>query len=96
MSLLLVNCRITCLRVTLQDLGNIIVSLFDDFGGWTAHQAVFSVACNSDSEMLAALQTVETVIRTQKPRVDAGTFPMFSVGWNWQGFCRDLEPTWSE
>ena len=33
---------------------------------WTAHQA--------------ALQTVETVVRTQTHRLDADKFPMFSVG----------------
>ena len=29
----------------------ITLLLFYDFGGWTAHQTVFSVACNSDSEI---------------------------------------------
>ena len=33
----------------------------DGFGGWTAHDAVFSVECNSDYEILAALQTVCTL-----------------------------------
>ena len=55
---------------------------------------VFSVliACinNSDYEILAALQTVETVVRTQRYRLDVDKFPMFSVGWTWQ--CRDLDP----
>ena len=32
------------------------------------------------------------VVRTQRHRLDADKFPMFSVGWNWQGFCRDLDP----
>ena len=42
-----------------------VLVTFDDFGGWTAHQAAFCVACNSDSEKLAALATtVETVVRT--------------------------------
>ena len=72
---------------------NNIVSLFDGFVGWTAHQAVFSVACNSNSATLAALQTVETVLRTQRPRVDADKVPMFSVGWTWRGFFRDFEPS---
>ena len=44
---------------------------------------MFSVACinrdNSDSEILAALQTVETVVRTQIHRLDADKFPMFSA-----------------
>ena len=88
---LLVKCRITCLRVTLREL-------FVDFVGWATHETVFSVACinNSDSEILEALQTVETVVRTQRRRLDADKFPMFSVGWNWQGFCRDLDPCWFE
>ena len=49
-----------------------------------AHQTVFffSVAGYSDSEIiLAALQTtVETVVRTQRHRLDADKFPVFS-GW---------------
>ena len=43
-------------------------------------QTVSSLACNSDSEILAALQTVETVVPTQRYRLDADKFPMFSVG----------------
>ena len=39
-----------------------------------------------------SLQTVETVVRTQTHRLDADKFPTFSVGWNWQEFCRDLDP----
>ena len=36
------------------------------------HSTVISVACNSDSEILAALQIVETVARTQgRHRLDA-------------------------
>ena len=31
----------------------------------TAHQTVLSVACNSVSEILEALQTVDKVVRTQ-------------------------------
>ena len=46
----------------------------------------------SDSEILAALQTVETVFRTQRHRLDADKFPIFSAGWTWHGFCRDLDP----
>ena len=68
---------------------------FDDFVGRTAHQTVISIACNSDCEILAALQTVETVVRTQRHRLDADKFPMFSVGWTWQGYCRDLDRCWS-
>ena len=35
---------------------------FDDFVDWAAHQTIFSVGCNSDSETLASFQTVETVL----------------------------------
>ena len=65
------------------------------FVGWTAHQVVFTVACKSDSKIQAALQTEETVVRTQRHLLHAHKFPMFSVVWNWQGFCRDLDPHWS-
>ena len=41
-------------------------------------------------------QTIETVVRTQRHRLDADKFPMFSVGWTWNGFCRDSDPFWSE
>ena len=53
---------------------------FDDFGTWAVHQTVFSVACDSDSEILAVLQTVKTVVRTQRHRFDADKFPMLSCG----------------
>ena len=43
-------------------------------------QSSFSVACNSDFEILAALQIVETVVCTLSHRLDADKFPMFSVG----------------
>ena len=43
----------------------IVVHTFDDFVGWAAHQTVFSLACNSDSETLVALQTVEVVLLIQ-------------------------------
>ena len=76
---------------------SIVAYTFDDCVGWAAHRTVMSVACNSDYEILAALQTlVETVGRTQRHRLHADKFPMFSVGWTWQGFCRDLHPCWSE
>ena len=26
------------------------------------------------------------------PRCASFEFPMFSVGWTWQGFCRDSDP----
>ena len=61
------------------------------------HQAVLSLGCNSDPEIiLAALKTVETVVRTQRHHLDADKFPMFSVAWTWQGFCRDFDPCWFE
>ena len=41
---LLVQCRITCLRVTLRELVTVCIT-FDDFVGQAAHQIVFSVAC---------------------------------------------------
>ena len=57
-----------------------------------------AVACNSDSEILlrAALQTVKTVVCAQRNNLDVDKFPMFSIGWTWQEFCRDLDPCWSE
>ena len=74
---------------------NVIIP-FGDSVGWAAHQTDFYVACNSDSEILTALQTVETVVRTRRHRIDADKFPMFSVGWTWHGFCGDLDPCWFE
>ena len=38
------------------------------------------VGCKSDYEILASLETVETVVRTQKHRLEADKFPIFSVG----------------
>ena len=70
----------------------------DGFGGWAAHQTVSSVACinNPDCEILAALQTVETVVCNLRHRLDADKVPMSSASWTWQGFCRDLDPCWFE
>ena len=85
----------TCLPVTLLELENFCIT-FDDVVGWAAHQTVLSAACNSDFEILIALQTVETIVRTQRHRLDADKFPMFSGGWTWQGFCRDLDLCWFE
>ena len=48
--------------------------------GWAAHRTVLPVACISDSEILAVLQTVKAVVRTQRHRLDADMFLMFSVG----------------
>ena len=60
------------------------------------HTRQSSVACNSDFETLAPLQTVEVVVCTQRHRLDADKFQMFSVGWTGCGFCRDLDPCWFE
>ena len=43
-------------------------------------------------EGLGVLQTVEAVVRTQRHRLGADKFPMFSVGWTGHGFCRELDP----
>ena len=52
------------------------------FGKWAAHSktppSVYR-ACNSDSEIRSAPQTVEAVVRTQRHRSDADNFPMFWV-----------------
>ena len=55
---------ITCLRVALRELETFRIT-FDGSVGWTAHQTVFYLSCNSGSEILAALQAVETVVRTK-------------------------------
>ena len=46
------------------------------------HHTVFSEACDADSEILAALQTmtVETAVRTQRHRLDADIFFRCSPG----------------
>ena len=54
------------------------------------------VVCNSDFEILTALQRVETAVRTQRHLLDADMFRMFSVDWTSQGFCCDLDPCWFE
>ena len=48
------------------------------------------VGCKSDYEVLASLETVETVVRTQKHRLEADKFPMFSVG----GPGKDFNAIW--
>ena len=95
---LLVKCRLTCLRVTLPYLENFLSVLMTLLDGHISVKTVSSAACNSDFEIPAALQTVESVlvVRTQRHGLDVDKFPMFSVGWTWQGFCRDLDPCWSE
>ena len=75
------KCRIPYLHVTLRELENVLYRYIDDFVGWVKHQTVFSVACNPDSEQLAALYGVETVVRTQIYRLDADKFSIFSVDW---------------
>ena len=55
-----------------------------------------SVACNSDAKILAAIQTVETTVVRIPEDIEAGMFLMFSVGWTWQGFFRDLDSCWFE
>ena len=77
-----------CLKKNL----NVVMSTFILFFQFVAR--TFSVACNSDAEIFAAIQRVETVVRTQRHLLDAGMFPMLSVGWTWQEFCHDLKPCW--
>ena len=33
---------------------------------------------------------------TRRHHLDVDKFPMFSGGRTWQGFCRDLDPSWFE
>ena len=77
----LVKCRITYLGVTLRELENLFGSLLMTMLDGQHNQSVFSEGCPSDSKILGALQTVETVDRTQRHRVGADKFPIFSVGW---------------
>ena len=79
---LLVKCRITCFPSNPPIARKTFAVTVDYFVECAAHQTVFSVACNSDSEILAALQTVEAVIRTahKTHREGADKFPMF-IGW---------------
>ena len=74
---LLVKCRITCLRETLRQLRFFFESLSITLVN--GQHDIFSVACtgNSDSEMLAALQTVDSVVRTQTPCRDERSFRCF-------------------
>ena len=51
-----------------------------DSAGWAAHPTIFSVVCNSDCEIQAALYTVETVVRAQRHCNDADKVSMLSVG----------------
>ena len=77
----LVKCRIIRVHVPLRELESVLIP-FDGFVGWAAHQTVvvvFSVACGSDSEIiLAEFQPLESVIRTERHRLDADAIPMFS------------------
>ena len=66
-------------------LGELFIELFVSFSmtslvGQHIRQSSL-IACNSDYGILAALQTVGTGVRTQRHRLDAVKFPMFSVGW---------------
>ena len=89
-----VKCRITCLSATLRELGkrfgSLVMTLVDE---QHIRQSSVSVAwmawmgstpdsrdCSSNS--------------TRRHRLDADKFPMFSVGWTWQEFCRDLNSCW--
>ena len=61
-----------------QHFESLLVTLLD---GQHIRQLSLNQVCrSSDSEVLTALQTVETVVRTQRHRLDADKFPMFSVG----------------
>ena len=60
------------------------------------HRLNFSRFLNTGSTPDYDNETIETVVRTQRHRLDADKFPIFSVGWTWQGFCRDLDPCLSE
>ena len=51
--------------------------IFDDFGTRAAHDQRASVACNLDSEMLAALQRIENFISFSITFFCADKFPMF-------------------
>ena len=48
----------------------------------------------TDFEKLGAFQTLETLVRTQRHRVDVDEFSMFSGGGTWQEFRSDLDPCW--
>ena len=48
----------------------------------------------SATESARALQTVETIVRTQRHRLDGNKSSIFSGGCIWRGFCRDLDPCW--
>ena len=85
---LLVKCRINNLSSCNPRIvrNSFRVLFYYDFIEWAAHQTVFSIACNSDYEILAALQAEETVVRPQIHRLNTDKVPMFSGGWTWQGF----------
>ena len=58
----------------------IAIHTFDGLVDWATHHIVFSVACNSDSETLAAPQQYICTLYPDKNRLDADMFPVFSVG----------------
>ena len=71
-----------CMTCGLEKLDSCVT--FDDYVGWAAHQTVSFVACYSDSDIVTALQTVQTVVRTQR----------YLLGC--QGFCRNLNSSGCE
>ena len=66
---------------------------------WARHQAVFSAACTSVSEIYWQHSNPAVVLIVPKDvnnRLETDEFPMFSRGLTWQGVCRDLDPYWFE
>ena len=53
---------------------------------------VSSVACESEFEILAAIQTVDAVVRYRGHFLGEVGFVIYSSGWKTKGVCRDLEP----
>ena len=52
----------------------------------------FSVACDSEFKILAAIQTVDAVFRYRRHHLSEVGFVICSSGWKTKGVCRDLEP----
>ena len=69
---------------------------FVHFSERTTQATASSVANYSDSGIPEAPDRVDIVFRTQSHRLDVHKFPVFSDGWTWQGYCRDLDPCWFE
>ena len=91
-----IPCKVsqTRLCLTLRELEKRFESFFVTMMNGQHTRQFSSVDWDLDSEILAALQTVETVVRTQRYCLDAHKFPMFSGGWTWQGVFRDLDSCW--